>query len=147
MRNRLALKLILAAWPVLLLGSVANPTMATEIGDSGAAVYEDNCEMCHEVGGVGIPEEIPPLADNPNLDDLEYLERVIREGINGPIEVEGVVYDDEMVGFPELSDGEVAALIDYIEAGFAAPTVVAMDQVSQPEILGYSQRGATCLRR
>ena len=90
---------------------------------------------------MGISEEIPPLAGNPNIDDLEYLARVIREGVSGPIEVDGEIYDDEMEGFAELSDSEVAALIDYIRGGFAAPTAVAVAQAPPPEVLGDAVRG------
>ena len=142
MGDRLARTLILAAWPALLLGSAAGRIQAAEDSVSGAAVYEENCEMCHDVGGVGIPEEIPPLAGNPNIDDLEYLARVIREGVSGPIEIDGEIYDDEMEGFSELSDSEVTALIDYIQGGFAAPTAVAVAQSPQPEVLGDAARGA-----
>ena len=142
MGHRPTLTLILAAWPALLLGSAAGRIQAAEDSVSGAAVYEENCEMCHDVGGVGIPEEIPPLAGNPNIDDLEYLARVIREGLSGQIEVGGEIYDDEMEGFSELSDSEVTALIDYIQGGFAAPTAVAVAQSRQPEVLGDAARGA-----
>jgi len=142
MRDRLALTLILAALPALLFGSPASRAQAAQDIVSGAVVYEDYCEMCHEVGGVGIPEEIPPLAGNPNIDDLEYLARVIREGVSGPIEIDGEIYDDEMEGFSELSDSEVAALIDFIRGGFAAPTSVAMAQPPQPEVLGDAASGA-----
>lgn len=141
MRDRLALTLILAALTALLPGSAAGQAQSAENSVSGAVVYEENCEMCHEAGGVGIPEEIPPLADNPNIDDLEYLARAILEGVSGPIEVGGEIYDEEMEGFPELSDSEVAALIDYIQGGFAAPTAVAVAQLPQPEVLGDATHG------
>ena len=141
MRDRLALKLILLALTVLLPGSAAGQTEEGEDSVSGASVYEENCEMCHEVGGVGIPEEIPPLVGNPRIDDLEYLARVILQGVSGPIEVGGEIYEEEMEGFPELSESEVAALIEYIQGGFAAPTSVAVAQAPQPEVLGDTARG------
>jgi mono/diheme cytochrome c family protein len=97
--------------------------------------------MCHDVGGVGIADETPPLVRNPRVDDAEYLARVILEGVSGPIELDGEVYEEEMEGFPELSDGEVAALIAYIQGGFATPTSVAVAQSPQPEVLGDAARG------
>jgi mono/diheme cytochrome c family protein len=142
MRERLALTLTLAALTALLPRSAASQTQTAENSVSGAAVYEENCEMCHEVGGLGIAGEIPPLVDNSNIDDLEYLDRVIREGLSGQIEVDGEIYDDEMEGFSELSGSEVAALIDYIRGGFAAPTTVAVAQSPQLEVLGDAARGA-----
>ena len=74
--------------------------------------------MCHDVGGVGIAKKIPPLVGNPRVQDKEYLAPVIREGLIGPIEVDGQTYDEEMDGFPEMPDAEVAALIAYIQSGF-----------------------------
>jgi mono/diheme cytochrome c family protein len=139
MRDRLALTLILAALPALLFGSVTGPARADD-GVSGAALYEENCEMCHEVGGVGIVEEIPPLAGNPHVEDTEYMARVIREGLSGAIEVDGQTYDEEMDGYPELSEAEVAALIEYIQAGFPAATADAAEP-PQPEVVGDLQRG------
>jgi len=139
--DRLAPTLILAALPALLLGFLAGQTEAADNNVSGAAVYEENCEMCHDVGGVGIPGEAPPLAGNPHVDDAEYLARVIREGVSGPIEVDGEIYDEEMVDFSELSDSEVAALIDYIQGGFAPATAVGVAQSPQPEVVGDAARG------
>ncbi len=138
MRGRLALTL-LAALPVLPFGSVASPARADD-SVSGAELYEENCEMCHEVGGVGIAEEIPPLAGNPRAQDTEYLARVIREGLSGAIEVDGQTYDEEMDGYPELSDAEVGALIDFIQGGFSASAAGAA-RSQQPEVLGDLRRG------
>jgi len=140
MRDQLARTLVVAALPALLFGSVVYPAQADD-SVSGPEVYEENCEMCHEVGGVGIPEEIPPLAGNPHVQDKEYLVRVIREGLTGAIEVDGQTYDDEMDGFPELSDAEVAALIDYIQSGFPAVAAGATEQPQQPKLLGDIGRG------
>jgi len=140
MRDRLTLTLILAALPALPFGSVADPAWA-DVGVSGAELYEENCEMCHEVGGVGIAEEIPPLAGNPRVQDGEYLARVTRQGVSGAIEVDGQTYDEEMDGFPELSDEEIAALVDYIRSGFPASAAEAAAQPQQPEVLGDLRRG------
>ena len=54
--------------------------------------------MCHDVGGVGIAEESRPWRVIRMFEDLEYLARVIREGLSGPIEVDGEIYDEEMDG-------------------------------------------------
>ena len=139
MKDRRGLTLILAALPALLCGSVA---CLAQVDDnvSGAEVYEENCEMCHDVGGVGIAEETPPLVGNPRVQDKEYLARVIREGLIGPIEVDGQTYDEEMDGFPEMPDAEVAALIAYIQSGFPDSAGAAAEP-QRPEVLGDSGRG------
>ena len=138
MKDGLTLTLIPAVLPALLCGSVAYPAQIDD-AVSGAAVYEEWCEMCHDVGGVGIAEAAPPLAGNPQVQDKEYLARVIREGRTGALEVDGQIYDEDMEGFPEIPDAEVAALIDYIQSGFPAAATAAQPQ--QPEVLGDIGRG------
>jgi len=125
MRGRLAFFLCLGGALVALSGQVTGQADATV---SGAAVYEENCEMCHDVGGVGIEEVSPPLVDNPRILDTAYLTRVIREGISGPIEVGGQAFDDEMDGLPDLPDAEFDALVAYIQGGF----VGAAEEIAAP---------------
>lgn len=87
---------------------------ALQQDDGGAQVYADTCSSCHGIDGSGVPGAIPPLLGNPNVADGDYVETVVREGREGPIEVLGVSYDEAMRGFPDLSDKEVAAVAAYV---------------------------------
>lgn len=89
---------------------------------AGAEVYSSVCASCHQPGGVGLAGRYPPLLDNPNVDDAAYVEDVIRNGRSGQITVNGETYDGVMPAQSSLSDGDVAAVIAYIQSGFAAPT-------------------------
>ena len=88
---------------------------------AGAEVFNAVCASCHEPGGVGVPGEFPPLVNNPNVADAEYVEDVIRNGRTGEIVVNGETYDGVMD--PQaLNDDEIVDVIAYIQSGFAAPS-------------------------
>ncbi len=95
----------------------------SETGAEGAAVYVAHCAGCHQADGSGVPGAFPPLADNPNAADGAYVERVIREGLSGLIDVLGETYDGSMPAIP-LDDSDLAAVVDYVQslAGGAGPT-------------------------
>jgi mono/diheme cytochrome c family protein len=123
---------------VAALASASGAGVArAESGLTGAELYEEHCELCHEADGLGDPGEVPPLAGNPEINDTAYVERTIREGLSGPLERLGETYDDEMEAFPELSDDEVAALISYVQSGFGAGRASA----PKPMLPGDASRG------
>ena len=82
--------------------------------DAGVSVYSSSCASCHQPGGVGIEGTFPPLLGNPNVADSGYVEDVIRNGVSGPIDVNGVTYDTAMPAVPGLSDDEIADLSAYV---------------------------------
>ncbi len=87
----------------------------------GAAVYTQVCASCHQAGGAGIEGQFPPLRDNPNVDDADYVADVIVNGRQGEIVVAGVTYDGVMPSFSTLGDDEIEAVIVYIQNDFTAP--------------------------
>ncbi len=115
-------------------------------GADGASVYADNCAGCHQPDGSGVSGVFPPLADNPNAADAAYVERVIREGLSGPIEVLGETYDSSMPPFP-LSDSDMAAVVAHVQslAGGEGPsdtTAAPSDTTAAPVALsGDVERG------
>ncbi len=111
--------------------------------DDGAAVYNERCSSCHQPGGVGVPGSFPPLAGNPNAADPAYVDDVIRNGLSGPIEVEGVAYDAAMVAV-DLSDGDRAAVVEYVVGlATAEPTddADAAETAAPEPIVGDVDRG------
>lgn len=99
---------------------------ATQDADAGAAVFAANCASCHQAGGVGVPGTFPPLAGNPNAADPVHVETVVREGLSGPIDVNGETYNGVMPALSKLSDTEVANVTAYVtglaEGGATEPT-------------------------
>ncbi len=86
----------------------------------GREVYLDSCAQCHQGTGLGVAGSYPPLLDNPNIQDVDYLRTVILEGRSGPIDVNGITFNDVMDP-QELTDAEVDAVIEYILGGVFIP--------------------------
>ena len=85
----------------------------------GKIMYENFCENCHMEDGSGLVEVIPPLAgadylkNNPNL-----LPCIIRNGMNGELQVNGKTYNTEMPGTPQLTEFEITNIINYINTAW-----------------------------
>src|SRR5690349_7645884 len=79
----------------------------------GKEIYEGQCMTCHMEQGEGIESVYPPMAKSNYLANRDRLVKIIRKGTRGPITVNGVQYDGEMVGF-ELTDEQTSDVINYI---------------------------------
>ncbi len=110
-------KLIRTALGVTLAGLliVVMAPLAAAQEDLGEDVYGRNCVGCHQPDGEGLTGNFPPLAGNANVQDAAYVEDVIRNGKQGELVVNGVTYDGVMPAFGQLSDEEIAAVIDYVQ--------------------------------
>ncbi len=83
----------------------------------GAAVYTAQCAACHQANGAGIPSAFPPLAGHVGdlyAADTEYLVDVMLYGLQGQIMVAGVSYNGLMPAFGQLSDDEIAAVLNHV---------------------------------
>jgi mono/diheme cytochrome c family protein len=98
----------------------ATPPSDREVA-AGRLVYEANCSACHEADGSGRAGAFPPLIDNPNVQDVEYVRTVVRNGLSGEIEVLGEAYNGVMPGFSLLDDDQVTALIAFLQEGLGVP--------------------------
>ena len=84
----------------------------------GEEIFRSICAPCHQDSGAGVPGVYPPLADHIGRfaripEGRRYLTRVVTHGLFGPIEVEGTSYAGFMPPQTQLSDEEVAAVVDY----------------------------------
>lgn len=87
---------------------------ATDV--DGEAVYSSNCMSCHQGNGQGIANAFPPLVDHtPALynADRDYLVDVLLYGLQGQIMVEDQSYQGVMPAWQQLSDDEIAAVLNY----------------------------------
>ncbi len=83
----------------------------------GASTY-GNCAACHQPTGQGIPAAFPPLAQNlPLLYNAEggraYLISVLLYGLQGQIDVLGQSYSSVMPAWQQLSDEQIAAVLNH----------------------------------
>ncbi len=81
----------------------------------GANVYQ-NCSACHQASGQGIAAAFPPLAGH--LPDVASADRtfpidVVLYGLAGAITVKGQPYNGAMPAWPQLSDEEIAAVLNH----------------------------------
>lgn len=86
----------------------------------GAQVYNANCVGCHQAAGQGIPGAFPPLAghaaDVYAAGGREYLPQVLLFGLTGAIQVEGMTYNGFMPAWAQLSDDEIANVLNHVIA-------------------------------
>lgn len=97
----------------------------------GADIYKSICLPCHQASGMGAPGQFPPLigSDWVNVEGPNRMLRIVLNGLNGPIEVNGESWSGAMPGFGDLiaSDEDLAAVITYVrnswgnEASFCTP--------------------------
>lgn len=80
----------------------------------GSEIYNAQCLSCHMEKGEGLEAVYPPLAKSDYLmaDKNRSILQVLY-GVNGEIEVNGVVYNSDMPGF-DLSDEEASDVLNYI---------------------------------
>lgn len=81
----------------------------------GKIMYENFCVNCHMEDGSGLVGNIPPLAKADYLTEhADQIACIIRYGMEGEIEVNGKKYNAPMSGVPQLTDVEIANIINYI---------------------------------
>jgi mono/diheme cytochrome c family protein len=90
-----------------------SPEMKESIS-RGAGLYRNFCASCHLAGGEGIKGVFPPVKDSDWLKEKQTESiHAIKFGLTGPIEVNGVEYDNFMPALG-LSDSEIADIMNYI---------------------------------
>jgi mono/diheme cytochrome c family protein len=107
--------------PVLAQEEGTEAEATSETLQQGAEVFRTVCAACHGPTGAGVSELFPPLRDNPRVLDSAYVALVVREGLSGPIEVNGITYDRVMPPPAGLSGAEVEAVAAFVAAGMEIP--------------------------
>lgn len=81
---------------------------------SGERLYGVHCAACHGARGNGVPGTFPPLSGDPVVTVAKPDEHVhvILAGLKGK-SIGGKTYAAEMPAFPQLSDTDIAAIVDH----------------------------------
>jgi glucose/arabinose dehydrogenase/mono/diheme cytochrome c family protein len=85
----------------------------------GKAVYDNYCLPCHMSNGSGAPGMNPPLTQTEwVLGDKERLIKVVLQGLNEPVEIQGEIYQNIMASHSFLSDQQVADVLTFVRQSF-----------------------------
>lgn len=103
----------------------------------GANLYRLHCLNCHQEAGQGLKKLIPPLAGADFLvENQAALACIIREGMEGPIVVNGIAYDFPMPGNEVLSDYQIQQIIYFINQSWGNQ----LPPQSINEVKGYLEK-------
>lgn len=94
--------------------------------EAGKAQYTLICGACHQPNGLGLDGLAPPLVDSDWVTGSPArLTRIALNGVRGPLNVKGKVWELEMPPVNILTDKEIAGILTYIrrEWGHAASPV------------------------
>jgi len=94
---------------------IQQPSIKASI-DRGKTIYLQRCMACHQVDGSGVPRLNPPLdgASTVKGNDKLKLVRIIIKGMTDRVEIDGEYYDNNMSANPDLSDTQIADVLNYI---------------------------------
>jgi mono/diheme cytochrome c family protein len=85
-----------------------------DFAKTGPQLYTANCSACHGVVGAGVLGAFPPLVGDPVVtasDPKQHITTVLH-GLSGKM-IGGKVYASQMPPFAQLSDDEIAAIVDH----------------------------------
>jgi mono/diheme cytochrome c family protein len=93
---------------------------------TGGNLYTANCSACHGATGAGVPGAFPPLSGDPVVAaaDPKTQIGIVLHGLHGAT-IKGTAYTSQMPPFAQLSDNDIAAIIDHERTswGNAAPII------------------------
>tara|TARA_R100000027_G_scaffold9275_1_gene6666 strand:+ start:9089 stop:9802 length:714 start_codon:yes stop_codon:yes gene_type:complete len=112
----------------------------------GERVFAQKCAQCHQSNGAGLPGTYPPLVDSAWVNDTRVVpSAILINGLVGPIEVKGAVYDGSaMPAFGDLlSDRDIGAVLTYIRQAWGNQSgPISEEQVAEARSL-YGSRGSS----
>ena len=88
---------------------------------NGKKIYETRCLVCHQSDGGGVPNMNPPLdgASNVNGKDIARLVKIIRNGYDERIALDGMYYNNAMTANPDLKEDAIADVLTYIRTSWS----------------------------
>ncbi len=86
----------------------------------GQEVYVQNCVICHQTGGGGVPNMNPPLkATEYVLGEKKRIISIVLKGSSAGLEVNGDTFSNNMPAFAEnLNNDQTANVLTYIRNSF-----------------------------
>ncbi len=95
------------------------PIETMQYASNGQKLYVKHCQNCHGAQGEGLGKLYPPLTDTLFFKEhRSQLACIIRNGMRGEIQVNGVSYNQQMPAIPELTNIDIAYVLTYITTYF-----------------------------
>ena len=118
-------------WPEREMVLLADVGTSVDFGDPASVIARGKrmyvqCLSCHQANGRGLYPVYPPLVDSEFvLGDPARLASIIMHGLEGPIEVLGRRYNQQMPPVPIKDDEDIAAVMTYVRQAWGndAPPV------------------------
>jgi len=131
-------------WITGAIAAVAMLALAAGVRAAGGSeLFASNCIVCHQPDAKGVQGIYPPLADMVgNYVKLKagraYLAHVPSFGLTGVIVTNGESLDSNMPPLSQLSDADIAAVINYVLTKFNQPLLPAdFKPLTADEVHGY----------
>jgi len=99
-------------------------SVSTDSRTAGYQIYSKLCATCHGISGDGIEGVAPPLNNSEFVkESSEKLALIILHGLQGPIHVNGKLYEFNgtmpgLVNNHEYTDEDIAHIISYVQNAF-----------------------------
>ncbi len=108
----------LVSWSGGGAGGVAAPVDPKVVGKR---IYAQNCVVCHQTSGLGMPGQFPPLVGSEWVVGGDWvadnhLVSILLHGMQGAVQVKGVTYNNAMPPWKQLKDDQIAAVLTYIRS-------------------------------
>lgn len=95
-----------------------------EVMERGKALYEKECLSCHQQDGLGVQRLNPPLAKTKwVLGPKNQLIKIVLNGLNDPIEIDGETYYNPMPAHLHLNDQQISDVLTYVRNSFGNAAV------------------------
>jgi mono/diheme cytochrome c family protein len=109
------MKLLYSISLFLLVITISSSANAQNMAN-GKKIYETRCLVCHQADGGGVPNMNAPLdgASNVVSNDIARMVKIIRNGYNERIALDGYYYSNAMTANPDLKDAAIADVLTYI---------------------------------
>jgi mono/diheme cytochrome c family protein len=98
-------------------GAAAEGPSEVELGQT---YFQQNCQVCHQATGSGLPGTYPPLAGSEFVNGgSRRLGMILLKGLQGPVTVEGHDFNGAMPAWgTTLTDKKIAAILTYVRQAF-----------------------------
>jgi mono/diheme cytochrome c family protein len=85
----------------------------------GQALFTQYCVACHQADGLGVPHMNPPLVKTIYvLGDKSKLIKIVLNGFDEDVEINGETYSNTMAAHDFMKDQEIADVLTFVRNSF-----------------------------